>query len=190
MPAITSGFEARVTNVFSKRSCVAFQIREGAIVVEGSSLLFVNGKYYEHRQAARSVQINHRPVKVVAAGEKCAILVDDHFDGLPPNNSEVFLIEGIPAQIGGIGTVFRVFDQKNVIGVLLENGALCEGDWIIVRGADGYRHEQVATSIEVSGTKHPAVEANKRMGILLEDVDPVIGLPEAGATVTVVSIKQ
>jgi len=189
MPEIMGGFEGRVTNVFRKISCVAFKLNSGAMVVDGSKLLFEREPFFEHRQTTRSVEIDHRPVQIVVAGEKCAVLIDDRCYELPPNNTGVFLVNGPQATVGGKGTVFKVLHEKNVICVDLTEGALCKGDWIIINGEDGYRHEQIATSIEVGCTPQQAVLEGKKLGVLLE-VDPEIGLPAEGDTVTVVSIKK
>lgn len=189
MSGIMIGFGGRVTNVFVPKGCVAFEMLQGAMVVEGSQVLFEKGEHFLHRQAAGSVQINHRPVQVVATGEKCAILIEGTFDELPPNNSDVFLVEGASASVGGRGTIFKVYPGKGVACVKLEEGALCKGDWIVIHGDDGYRHEQIASSIEVGCHPKEAVLAGKKLGILIE-VNPEIGLPAEGDTVTVISIKK
>ena len=189
MSEIMSGFGARVTNVFVRRGCVAFEMLHGAMMVGDSELLFEKGEHFLHRQPARSVQINHRHVRVVAAGEKCAILIDGTQDDLPPNNADVFQIEGTHAIIGGCGTIFKMYPDMGVACVELEEGALCKGDWIVIHGPNGYRHEQIATSIEVGCHPEETVLAGKKLGVLI-DVDPEFGLPCEGAKLTVISITK
>jgi len=189
MPEIASRFMGKVTNVFEKRGCVGFGLQDGAMVVEGSELLFVNGERYSHHQTVRSVQINSHSVRVVAPGERCAIRIDDFCEMLPPNNSNVFMSRGPQAGVSGKGIVSRVFHDPDTIGIRLEEGVLCEGDWIIIHGDDDYRHEQCAVSIDVRAVDPDAAVTGRKFGVLL-DVDPDIGLPVEGDNVTVISIKK
>ena len=190
MTQVVCGFTARVTNVFQKIGCVAFEVRNGALVLgDSTELMFEKGDRFQHCQGVHSLQINRRPVKVVVAGERCAVLVEGCCDELPPNNAEVLQVGGVQASVGGWGTVFYVYEGKGVIAVELEDGALCQGDWIIIHGDDGFRFEQVAASIEVDHVQQEAVVAGQKCGILI-DVDPNNGFPIKGDIVTVVSIKK
>ncbi|MFA6392154.1 MAG: hypothetical protein WCW66_05440 [Patescibacteria group bacterium] len=190
MAEVMCGFKARVTNRFQPKGCVAFEVRSGALVLDNSTeLLFERWERFEHYQSVHSLQINRRPVRVVVAGERCAVLVEGFCDELPPNKSDVFLVNGVQATIGGKGTIFHVYDASGVIAVDLEEGVLCQGDWIVIHGPDGFRHEQIAASIEVNQGYQETVIAGQTVSILIE-VDPKNGFPTEGDTVTVVSIKK
>jgi hypothetical protein len=190
MAEVMCGFTASVTNVFQRKGCVAFEVRRGALVVDSTTeLMFEKGDRFQHCQGVHSLQINRRPVEVVITGERCAVLVEGCCDELPPNNADVLLMGGVQATIGGSGSIFHVYEDSGVIAVELTDGALCQGDWIVIHGPDGFRHEQVASSIEINHVHAEAVIAGQKAGILIE-VDPKNGFPLEGDTVTVVSIKQ